>query len=188
MYKVIPEFQRWEINSDGHIRQVSTGKDKYVYVSFQGYMTVNFKKDGKTYTRKLHRLVGELFLDKPEDWLVKLCESKWPYKPCINHIDHNKLNNSVENLEWCDINHNNQAAIIAGVVPPLKGELNGMSVLTEDLVHKICKCYQEGMMPKEAISVFGISHQQATKIRAGIAWKHIWCQYDIKVNRRKKVQ
>ena len=42
------------------------------------------------------------------------------------------------------------------------------------------------MQPKEAEEVFNISKQQASKIKAGIQWKHIWEQYNIKVNRRKK--
>jgi hypothetical protein len=186
MYKIIPEFPRWEINENGHIRNTNTKVGKYSYVSVHGYLTSTFKSGGKTFSRKIHRIVGELFLPEPEKWLHDLCASKWPYKPCINHIDHDKLNNHVNNLEWCDINHNNQAAILAGVVPPLKGELNGMSVLTEDLVHKVCKSFEEGMKPKEAVVVFNISRQQATKIRAGYAWKHVWEQYDIKVNRRNK--
>lgn len=185
MYKVIPDFPRWEINEAGHIRNTKTGADKFVYVSVQGYMSVNFKKNGKQVSKKVHRFVGSLFLPEPEPWLQELCASKWPFKVCINHIDHDKLNNHVSNLEWCDIAHNNKAAMDLGRVPALKGELNGRAILTEELVHKLCKAYESGMKPKESVEVFGISRQQATKIRAGFAWKHIWGQYDIKVNRRK---
>ena len=187
MYKALIEFPRWEINEEGHIRNVKTKADKFVYVSVQGYMTSNFKKKGKSVSRKIHRLVGELFLPEPEAWLLELCKSKWPYKVCINHIDHNKLNNCVDNLEWCDVAYNNQAAITAGVVPLMTGERNGRSVLTEELVHQICKSYENGMMPKEAVEVYGISQQQATKIRAGLNWNHVWKQYNIKVNRKERL-
>lgn len=186
MYKVIPEFPRWEINEYGKIRSVKTKEEKYTLVNKQGYYHTQFKKDGKVYCRKIHRLVGEIFLPEPPDWLNELCLSKWPFKPCLNHKDHNKLNNHVSNLEWCDINHNNQEAIKAGVVPPLQGSKNGRAILTEDLVHKICKDFESGMMPLGAVEKYGISKQQATKIRAGFQWKHVWVQYDIKVNRRKK--
>lgn len=185
MYKVIEEFPKWEINEEGHIRNVKTKRTKYVHEHSTGYLLVCFKKDGKVMTRKVHRLVALCHLEPPSEELRLLCESKWPYKPCVNHIDHNKLNNNVENLEWCDVAYNNKAAIKMGVVPALKGSLNGRAILTEDIVHSICKDYQEGFMPTDAIKKYGISRQQATKIRAGYAWKHIWSQYDIKVNRRK---
>lgn len=187
MYKTIVEFPRWEINEQGHIRSIKTKVDKFVYVNVQGYVAANFKRKGKSFSRKIHRLVGEMFLPEPEEWLVVLCANKWPFKVCINHIDHDKQNNHVTNLEWCDIAQNNQAAMEAGVVPPLKGELNGRAILTEDLVHKLCKSYEDGMMPKEAVEVYGISRQQATKIRAGYNWKHVSSQYNIIVTRKERV-
>ena len=185
MYKTILEFPRWEINEKGHIRNVKTKADKYVCKNKQGYMHVQFKKDAKTYCRKVHRLVAELFLPEPEQWLVDLCESKHPYKVCINHIDHDKTNNHVTNLEWCDIAYNNKVAMDAGVVPALKGSLNGRAILTESLVHEMCKAFEQGMQPKEAVEKFKVSRQQATKIRSGHAWYHVWEQYDIEVKRRK---
>lgn len=52
-------------------------------------------KDGKKKTFTVHKLVANAFLAKPEG-----CDS-------INHIDENKQNNCVENLEWCTLQENN---------------------------------------------------------------------------------
>lgn len=49
---------------------------------------------------KLHRLIAELFLPHPND----------PKMKCLNHIDGNKLNNDVSNLEWCTYYYNNKHA------------------------------------------------------------------------------
>lgn len=185
VFKVIEEFPKYEINCEGFIRNITTKKAKYVCINKQGYYQVQFKKHGHIYGRKVHRYVAEYFLDPPSEELKKECKENYPYVVCVNHIDHDKLNNHYENLEWCTQGYNAKESWRVGNTPALKGSLNGRSVLTEDIVHELCKAFEEGMMPKQAVKCFGVSRQQASKIRAGIAWKHIWEQYDIKVNRRK---
>ena len=60
-----------------------------------GYMKVNLTKHDKKRTFKVHRLVAIHFLDNPNNL------------PCVNHKDENKLNNNVDNLEWCTKAYNN---------------------------------------------------------------------------------
>lgn len=60
-----------------------------------GYYTVSLYKDFNSRDIRVHRLVGEAFIPNPENL------------PFINHIDENKLNNRVENLEWCTRQYNN---------------------------------------------------------------------------------
>lgn len=64
-------------------------------VSRNGYEKVCLIKDGVKATKLVHRLVGEAFLENPENL------------PMINHKDENKRNNNAENLEWCDSTYNN---------------------------------------------------------------------------------
>ena len=59
-----------------------------------GYPIVVLSKGGIHRTRTVHRLVAESFIPN----INKL--------PSINHKDENKLNNSVDNLEWCDTKYN----------------------------------------------------------------------------------
>lgn len=58
------------------------------------YALYRLSKNDKSYYKKGHRLVAQAFLPNPEG------------KPHINHIDGNRLNNRVDNLEWCTPSEN----------------------------------------------------------------------------------
>ena len=70
-------------------RILKPGKDGY------GYLKVDLCKYGQPRSITVHRLVATAFLDNPKNL------------PQINHIDENKENNCVNNLEWCTSKYNN---------------------------------------------------------------------------------
>ena len=98
-WKIIEEFPDYEVSDKGRIRRRTSanstykGKIKKTYINNAGYECVYFRKD-KGYARTVHRLVAIAFLLKPDG-----CDE-------INHKDENKLNNTVENLEWCTHKYN----------------------------------------------------------------------------------
>lgn len=61
----------------------------------KGYLQVRLSKNGKQKNYKVHRLVVLAFIPNPNNL------------PCVNHKNENKLDNRVENLEWCTIAYNN---------------------------------------------------------------------------------
>lgn len=187
IWKTLKEFSKYEIDCTGTIREVKTKRLKYCGVSHQGYLTTDFKINKKRYTRKIHRLVAFYFLDPPSKELTLKCSKEHHGKVLVKHLDNNKLNNHYSNLEWSDLEGNTQQAWEDSLISGLKGSKNGRSILTEDIVHKICKHYEQGGMTTEAELLFNISSSQATKIRAGFAWKHISVLYNIKVNKRTKM-
>lgn len=69
----------------------------------KGYPRVYFDKDKKTKFVPVHRLVALAFIPNPEN------------KPQVNHIDGNKHNNCVDNLEWCTNRENQLHAIRTGL-------------------------------------------------------------------------
>lgn len=82
----IDGYENYFITEDG---KVWNGK-KFInqWVDNVGYRQVVLFKNGKKKYYRVHRIVAEHYLGKP-------IEGK-----CVNHIDGNKLNNNVENLEW----------------------------------------------------------------------------------------
>jgi len=72
---------------------LKTFKDRY------GYWRVNVTINGKSYQKPVHRLIATAFIPNPDN------------KPQVNHIDGNKQNNSVENLEWVTNSENRKHAV-----------------------------------------------------------------------------
>jgi hypothetical protein len=63
-------------------------------VNKQGYEYVSIQKNNKRVSIKIHRTVAQAFILNPSNFLE------------VNHKDENKLNNCVDNLEWCDRRYN----------------------------------------------------------------------------------
>ena len=88
-----------------------------------GYLVVDLCKDRQPRTITVHRLVATAFLDNPKNL------------PQINHIDENKANNNVSNLEWCNRKYNcnygtrNERFAKAQSKPVLGTSLDGKSYL-----------------------------------------------------------
>lgn len=75
-----------------------------------GYSFVRLHTQGKGYTSfKVHRLVALTFIQNQNNL------------PCVNHIDFNRSNNSVENLEWCSSKQNYEHSRRAGRIHTNKG-------------------------------------------------------------------
>lgn len=89
--KSIPFFA---VSKNGEVIAADTGKKVAIRDNGHGYKQVQIMRSGKRYTRYVHRLVAECFLEKPDGY------------DYINHKDGNKSNNSVSNLEWCTQSQN----------------------------------------------------------------------------------
>ena len=90
----VRSFDRYVKYSNGRIhlhkgKVLSPIKDK------DGYLQVNLCNNGKIHQIKIHRLVAQAFLLNPDNL------------PQVNHLDEDKTNNSVDNLEWCTVKYNN---------------------------------------------------------------------------------
>lgn len=94
MLKPIPYNSRYLINEDGEILNSETGKYLIGNYNETGYHYYRLSKDGKKKMFFAHRLVAEAFLPNENNL------------PVVNHIDGNKTNNNVNNLEWASYSEN----------------------------------------------------------------------------------
>lgn len=96
-------LKKYEITKNGEIINKKTKKRKYTWVNNRGYEYAKMQINNKQRNIGVHRLVAEVFLEKIEG------------KNMINHKNGNKLDNRVENLEWCDRSDNAVHATMSGL-------------------------------------------------------------------------
>lgn len=117
-------YEDFEVSNLGRIKSLNyrrTGKAELMNPSenTDGYFKVNLRKNGENKTCYVHRLIAQTFIPNPEN------------KPEINHIDEDKTNNRVDNLEWKwhkdNINHgtHNERSAKARSKPVLQFSLTG---------------------------------------------------------------
>lgn len=99
-------------------------------VGTTGYLTVDLCKKGRASKYKIHRLKAIAFIPNPKNY------------PQINHIDGNKLNNDLSNLEWCSSASNILHAYSCGL---------HKSKLSAEYVEEILNGYPEISIPKLAM-------------------------------------
>lgn len=118
----INNFPKYYITDDGKVFSEMRGTRKELKLKKyrHGYLGVCLRKNNKSYYPQTHRLVVEHFL------------STWDPKLCVNHMDGNKKNNKVDNLEMVTQRENLIHAHKLGLnwSPCLKGEDAGQAKLT----------------------------------------------------------
>ena len=88
MWKTIPDWENYEVNEYGEVRNKSTQKLIIGDINNAGYQRVCLYNSPAKKRFFRHRLVAELFLENPNE------------DQEVNHIDGNKNNNHISNLEW----------------------------------------------------------------------------------------
>ena len=81
-------FENYEVSNLGKVRNIKSGIMLKPYLN-HGYLMLCLYGYNKRKNLLLHRIIATAFIDNPGK------------KPQINHIDENKLNNDLSNLEWC---------------------------------------------------------------------------------------
>lgn len=121
----VKSLPRTRKSSKGGIASVK-GKILKYKIDRYGYLVYGLSKDGRGKSHTCHRIVAKTFIPNPENL------------PQVNHIDGNKVNNKVENLEWCTNIYNHMEALKLGLRggKPYKKRVDARNVLMyKDGVH-----------------------------------------------------
>lgn len=154
----------YEVSNFGRLRNFDNflpGRKRIILkqrINEKGYLKCSLYKKNKLFTTGVARVIARAFIPNPKNL------------PVINHLDSNKLNNSISNLEWTTVAGNNKYAVAQG--RSLKGEKNKNSYLTEKEVKEIRKLRNK-IGRRELAKKYKTSEDNIYAIITRITWKHI---------------
>lgn len=159
------ESSRYVINCEGVVINKETGYILKHHVDIKGYETVSLALPipdllgkCKVKFKKVHRLVAERFIPNPYN------------KKEVNHINGNKSDNHVINLEWVTPSENCIHAVTHGLKPDVQ--------LTVDQVKRICEMIETNEFSlKNIAKICGVKDCIVNDIKCRNTWKYISKDY-----------
>lgn len=168
---IVGEEGRYQVSTHGRVRSLSrstTHKDGKV-TTHKGRL-LKLGKNHKGYpiaymsykVKAVHRLAMLAF---------KPCE--YSHQLQVNHIDGDKTNNFIDNLEWVSNTENQRHAWATGLKTPLQGSKNHNSLLNENQVRDIKWLLLEGYSCLYLSKMYSVHRSTISKIKTGKNWGHI---------------
>jgi len=156
MWKIYPGIcKEFEVSNSGEVRRIG-GKLISQFMDKRHdkahYMKVSLwsKAEKKEYTRWVHRMVMEAFIgERPKDCV-------------INHINHNKSDNRLKNLEYVTCSDNLRKSLRDGT---------DRQKLSSKAIKRMRKLFKAGVTPKELSLIYAIHRDHASAICNSRAWK-----------------
>lgn len=171
--------EEYEVSSLGRVRSIDrldhagrrqTGRIRIPQSSRGGYPTLNLRKGGKLFTKKVHHLVARAFIGESPG---PICTGDGCYE--VNHIDGVKVNNAYTNLEYATRTENMRHSVAIGLRDgSMSGERNGRAKLNEESVREIRRLYAAGgtSIPKLAAK-FGVGKSAVGYVVQGVTWPDV---------------
>lgn len=143
---------KYEVTEDGRIfSNVGKRKEMKGKITRCGYRMVILTVNGKKLCQSIHRLVAEAFIPNPNNL------------PEVNHVDGNKLNNRVDNLEWVTKKQN--------LVHARDNGLLSITKINMEIANKIRELYKTGEYSyRELGDLFGLKHSEIGYIMQNKRW------------------
>ena len=161
-----PNIRKWVyyINDDGTVIYSKLQRNKYLKttVDINGYKRVMLQAENcdKSIGAEIHRLVMFTFGTKPPSNMID---------PTVDHIDNNRLNNHISNLQWLERRDNSLKA-----TTNLKGNNNPRRTISENIAKAIIYDLQQGILNcKQIAKKFNVNYDIVTNIKHGNSWAYL---------------
>ena len=170
----IPGYEDlYEIDQQGNVfaiqehKHLKAGRKKNVGIDPAGYVRIALCRDGKTKFRLIHRLV--MISWQPIEGCDKLD---------VNHLDGNKQNNDINNLEWATHAENMRHAgevLNAWQKRNQRGDKAGYHKLTEANVREIRRLWDNGrgVSRKDLAAIYGVTREAIGLVVRRKLWQHV---------------
>ena len=156
-WKCILGFEQYSVSTYGNIRNNATNKVLKPRIRKDGYLQVSVKPDGQksNKTFRIHREVANAFIDNTDNL------------PHVNHIDGNKQNNKVPNLEWSSISDNMKHAYDNNLRKRTRGSASNLAVLSDQDTLEI---RASTLTNAQLASKYGVHNSTISRIRNNKTW------------------
>lgn len=153
VWKEVGDF--YLVSNYGRLLTIEKGFELHGNIDGRGYLKAKVSLNGKPTFTGIYRLAAMAFIPNPEN------------KPQVNHIDGNKLNNHISNLEWATSLENMQHADANGL------RENCRVKLTESDIPRIRRLIAEGETYYQIGKIFNVDPTTIRCIDEGRSWKHV---------------
>lgn len=156
-WETVKDFPNYLISSDGRVMNKKTLKFvKPVIHCRDRQHVVNLWRNNKAKLFSLYRLLAIHFIPNPNN------------KPHINHINGDRSDFSLENLEWCTPSENSIHAYQTGLNDPGKGLNHNRCMLSEQDIILLRRWYKSGFYDRSKLGkIFNVSKGYASKVAKG---------------------
>lgn len=174
VWRPVKGFPDYKVSNSGNVssntrivegrsgsKYIRQGKAMSLTKNTSGYLVVKLCRNGKPLQAKVHRLVAEAFIENPL------------LLPLINHRNGIKIDNKVDNLEWCTPKDNIIHAYQTGLCAGRPGASNSMAKLCIEQVRWIRTLREDGLTPTQIARSMQLPRSTVNNIFYDTRWADV---------------